>query len=87
MTQRLRCAPNRFGAVYRAYNDQDELLYIGVTENPSQRHARHKKDRDWWHEVAYLDWEFYATYGEAVDVERDAIEAEQPRYNVARAAA
>jgi len=31
--------------------------------------------------VVEVLWEFYPTYGAAIDAERDAIEAEQPRYN------
>jgi hypothetical protein len=32
--------------------------------------------------VAYVEWEFFTTYGQAVDAELSAIEAETPEHNV-----
>jgi hypothetical protein len=77
----LRTKPNRIGAIYRCFDKAGELIYIGVTDSPGARHATHKRERTWWPEVVEVLWEFYPTYGAAIDAERDAIEAEQPRYN------
>jgi excinuclease UvrABC nuclease subunit len=77
----LRTRPNRIGAIYRCFAKDGELIYIGVTDSPGARHASHKRDREWWPEVAEVEWTFFPTYGAAIDAERDAIETEQPKYN------
>jgi predicted GIY-YIG superfamily endonuclease len=77
----LRTRPNRLGAVYRCFNKDGALLYIGVTDSPGARHGSHRREKDWWGEVAEVEWTFYPTYGTALDAETDAIEAEAPKYN------
>jgi hypothetical protein len=67
--------------LYRCYDADDRLLYVGITESPGRRHARHRDDKAWWPEVAYVEWEFFETIGAAVDAERDAIENESPLHN------
>jgi hypothetical protein len=80
-TGRLRTKPNRFGALYRCFNERDELIYVGITESPGRRHQRHRADAAWWPEVEWVEWEFFPTYGMAVDAEREAIENETPVHN------
>jgi predicted GIY-YIG superfamily endonuclease len=77
----LRTRPNRLGAVYRCFDKDGALLYIGVTDSPGARHGSHRREKKWWSEVDEVEWTFYSTYGPALDAETDAIETEAPRYN------
>jgi predicted GIY-YIG superfamily endonuclease len=79
-TKRLRTTPHQFGAVYRVYDSADALLYVGVTASPQRRILRHRRAA-WWTQAAYIEWEFFVTYGTAVDAERDAILTESPMHN------
>jgi len=68
-------------AVYRFYNAQRELLYIGMTTSrPSSRWTWHRKNAEWWREAAFVSVQWILD-GTAKAVEKAAIQAEQPLYN------
>jgi predicted RNA-binding Zn-ribbon protein involved in translation (DUF1610 family) len=71
------------GVLYRAFASDGALLYIGATVAPSPRLSQHGYNTAWWSEVATVTLEHFAERAEAFAAERAAIEAEQPRYNVA----
>lgn len=68
--------------VYRLYDDDDELLYVGVGYDVSARCRQHKRKKDWWSEVVRGSVTTYPTRRDALVAERDAIDAENPRHNV-----
>jgi predicted GIY-YIG superfamily endonuclease len=68
--------------VYRIRGEGAELLYIGMTNNLVVRWNSHAAIQSWWDEVRSLTIEWYDTRQEAADVEKSAILAEQPKYNV-----
>ena len=68
--------------LYRFFNEDRELLYIGISSNPSDRWIQHRRSKEWWKEVAYIA--FTSVRGlrwELELAERQAIRAESPRYN------
>lgn len=69
-------------ALYRFFDDHGALLYVGITNNPGRRWARHETDRPWWHEVHHVELERHPDRGAVLDAERKAIREEKPRYNV-----
>lgn len=71
--------------LYRFYDEHDTLLYIGISLSAAARASQHKATQPWWHEVARMDVEHLATDDrrEAERLERAAIAAEEPLYNVA----
>jgi predicted GIY-YIG superfamily endonuclease len=69
-------------ALYRFYNACDELLYVGITNNPAARFRQHADAKDWWAEVATIRIEQHGSREALMDAERQAIKAEQPAYNV-----
>lgn len=69
-------------ALYRFYDAQGSLLYIGITLNPSQRWATHSKDKPWWSDVANITIEQHPDRASVLAAERAAILAEGPRHNV-----
>lgn len=68
--------------LYRFYNSNDALLYVGISEKGPERWKAHRKDKPWWTDVARTTTEHYNTRTEALDAERAAIIAEHPRHNV-----
>ncbi len=68
--------------LYRFYNNDDELLYVGISEKGPERWKAHRKDKPWWTDVARTTTHHYDTRTEALDAERAAIIAEKPKHNV-----
>lgn len=73
---------SRTHALYRFHNAAGQLLYVGITLNPSQRWAQHRDDKPWWHEVADITVETHPSRTAVLDAERHAIATERPLYNV-----
>jgi len=69
-------------ALYRFFDDQGDLLYVGITMNPSARWPQHKRDKHWWHQVENITLEVFGSRKEVLDAETEAIKTEHPRYNV-----
>lgn len=45
--------------VYRFYDANDKLLYVGITKNLSRRLAAHTKTKEWWLNVASIKLEHF----------------------------
>lgn len=69
-------------ALYRFYSATGELLYVGITLNPSARWKRHRRDKPWWSEVARITLETHPDRPAVLAAERAAIETEHPQHNV-----
>lgn len=71
-------------ALYRLYNSDGVLLYVGETNNPVERYVEHRETKEWWPEVATHSIEWSRKGRESVqEMERRAIYDEWPLYNVA----
>lgn len=70
-------------ALYRLYDADGQLLYIGVAYDPQQRWYSHANTAPWWPRVARREVTWYPHRPAAEDAERDAIRAEAPMFNVA----
>lgn len=68
--------------LYRFFNADGDLLYVGMTKNPGQRLAGHSSNQSWWREVANVTMEHCDTRAALKRAERDAIRNESPKYNV-----
>ncbi|MGZ9935866.1 GIY-YIG nuclease family protein (plasmid) [Streptomyces sp. NC-S4] len=68
-------------AVYRLYDADEALLYIGLTCNPASRWKDHCKQMLWWPEVTHKHLTWYDTRREAWAAEGAAIREEGARYN------
>lgn len=69
--------------LYRFFDAQGGLLYIGISYNAWARMAGHRMNASWWSQVASASIEHFPTRAEAAQAERSAIEAERPAHNVA----
>lgn len=68
-------------ALYRLYDADDQLLYIGITNYPPKRWTEHKRDKPWWPQVTEKRVEWIESRIKAEGAERCAIAAEGPKYN------
>lgn len=71
-------------ALYRFFDEQDRLLYVGITCNPEERWRRHASDKTWWSTVARKTLDWHPDRETALLAECLAITTERPRWNVAK---
>lgn len=68
--------------VYRMYDKNKQLLYVGKTDNFRNRVNAHKRGSKWFNDVKHVTLDFDFIDREAVtEAEQAAIFNEQPRYN------
>jgi hypothetical protein len=71
---------SRRAAVYRLYDAEGTLLYIGSAYNPKERAKKHR-DKPWWPQVSRQEDEWHPSREAAYVAETAAIEAAQPLGN------
>lgn len=71
---------HRSAAVYRLYDAEGALLYVGSAYNPEQRSKKHR-GKEWWPEVARREDEWHPSREAAYVAETEAIAAERPAGN------
>lgn len=69
--------------VYRLYDIEGRLLYVGLTKNPPGRLPAHRR-KAWGPEIASHVLEWFDCRDAAKDAERHAIYHENPVHNVTR---
>ena len=69
--------------VYRHFDAEGGLLYIGQTKKYGARVVGHRK-KPWFAEVARVEFEHFDSEREALDAEKRAIWYENPKHNVRR---
>ena len=74
-------------AVYRFYDDDGTLLYVGISRNPLKRWQAHRRTKPWWPDVARSVIDVYQSEAVALRIERERIRCERPLWNVRSAAA
>lgn len=72
-------------ALYRLYDADDRLLYVGISKRPAVRWAEHAIDKAdlWWADVVRKTVEWFETREEAETAEVRAIRTEKPEHNKA----
>jgi hypothetical protein len=73
---------SRRHVLYRFWDCDDQLLYVGLTANPGSRWKAHGVEKPWWIDVARVTVEHFASRAEAEAAEATAIKTEGPLYNV-----
>jgi predicted GIY-YIG superfamily endonuclease len=72
--------------LYRFFDDEGRLLYVGITNNPQVRWSDHagkarKGENAWWRHARVVHTEWFATRAEAEKAEITAIHNEHPLHN------
>jgi hypothetical protein len=75
--------PNGSTHLYRYFDQDGNLLYVGISISALLRHLQHRTSSHWFHKANNMTWETYETRAEAAVAEIDAIKAERPLYNIA----
>jgi excinuclease UvrABC nuclease subunit len=70
--------------LYRFYDAEGVLLYVGITKFFEPRLKQHYKNAEWFFDTASVKLEHYQTRQEVERAETQAIEQESPRYNIAK---
>lgn len=68
-------------ALYRFFDGEDTLLYVGISANPGVRLLQHREDKP-LRRVRVIELEWFDTAGAAKAAERKAIAYERPLWNV-----
>lgn len=69
-------------ALYRFYDADERLLYVGIANNPEQRWKAHARTADWWPQAARKSVEWFDSRPAAAAAETRAISAEAPTHNI-----
>lgn len=72
---------SRRTAVYRLYDADERLLYVGVAVSPRARLSTHAREKPWWGDVKREVVEWHPERSAALAAEAVAIHAEGPVYN------
>lgn len=70
-------------ALYRFFDADGALLYVGITADLEQRWTKHQSEKPWWPDVAEKTVAWHDDRPSALAAELEAIKTEAPRYNVA----
>lgn len=68
--------------LYRHFDSQKRLLYIGISVRPLVRLDQHRLHSFWFDQIANVGIEKYASRNEALSAERSAIQLERPLFNI-----
>jgi len=68
--------------LYRHFNKENILLYVGVSLSAINRLAQHSEHSQWFKDIARVEIENFVTRQEALEAERKAIVNEQPKHNI-----
>jgi len=69
-------------ALYRQYDKDGKLLYVGISLNYARRLKEHYKGSAWFLDVEKITLEWFDTRDDALKAERDAIKSESPECNI-----
>lgn len=69
-------------AMYRFFDREGSLLYIGITNKVGRRLHEHNDRKPWFTDVVRAEFDHYPDRGSVVIAERNAIRSEHPRYNI-----
>lgn len=74
-------------ALYRHWNSDGELLYVGISLSAVQRLGQHRTTAHWFGQIANMTIEWFDSREAALEAERQAIKSECPKFNKAHNAA
>lgn len=69
-------------SLYRHFNKNGDLLYVGVSLSALNRLGQHKEHSHWFESISRVTIEHYKTREEALTAEKNAIKNENPKHNI-----
>jgi predicted GIY-YIG superfamily endonuclease len=74
---------NDSAQLYRHFDADNKLLYVGISLNTFARLSQHKDHSKWFEKIKRVEVEHFNTREEAMAQERKAIKTEMPMFNIA----
>ena len=68
--------------LYRHYDENDRLLYIGVSNSFFERLSNHKNHSHWFEKVTKIHLEHFDSQEDLLIAEKKAIKKEKPLHNI-----
>jgi hypothetical protein len=68
--------------LYRHFDEQNQLLYVGVSISTMTRLRQHRDCSSWFDKIKRVDVQRFESREDALIAEREAIKAEKPLFNV-----
>ena len=68
--------------LYRFYDEDDTLLYIGITNDPERRLYQHTAQKPWADDIARTEYAVFANKTEATAAEAALIKQLSPLHNI-----
>ena len=68
-------------SLYRFFDQNHQLLYVGITYRIEPRFSQHRQEKP-WDQIATVTVEHHPTRDRALEAERAAIQSENPKWNV-----
>ena len=78
---RNKALDERGTSLYRMFGRSGDLLYVGVSSNLAARLVQHENEKEWWHEILFVEVEHFPDRLSAEAAENRAIKGEAPVYN------
>jgi len=72
---------NELLSVYRHFDKNGQLLYVGLTKDLFKRQYSHALKADWRRDISYITIQHFESKQEAIDAEYIAIKEENPVWN------
>lgn len=69
-------------ALYRYFDSENALLYIGISLSHLQRLSQHRASSSWAYLIASTTVEYYPDKASALLAEAQAIKSERPKHNI-----
>lgn len=73
---------NEINCLYRLFDENQELLYVGISMHVMARIHDHAKHKDWFSKVSTIKIERFNSRKEVEEAEKAAIKNEKPKHNV-----
>lgn len=74
--------PDRPQWLYRLFDSEGRLLYVGVTDDVWRRVGEHERTQEWGDDIVRVKRQRYPGRAAALAAERRAIHIEKPVHNV-----
>jgi len=68
--------------LYRFYDEQESLLYVGISINAIMRMTQHRCASSWYEQATSITIARYKTREDALQAEKEAIKNEKPTHNI-----
>lgn len=69
-------------ALYRHFNAEGTLLYVGISLRPFSRFKEHNTHSEWADQIANMTIEYFPNRMEAMAAETKAVQEENPAHNI-----